>query len=76
MVVLVSHSLRGTHAMDTFLQHRSCYKRQVCPQFSQLGFLRVCIEGLKWKEKPVIRAHVVGQTLGPGGCQKSGIKEH
>lgn len=46
-MVLVSHSLRGSDAMDTTLEHKSCYKRQLCPQFSQLGFLRVCTEGLK-----------------------------
>lgn len=58
--VLVSHSLRGTHATDTFLQHRSCYKRQVCPRLSQLGFLGVCTEGLKWKEKLVCQSTCCG----------------
>lgn len=74
-VVLVSHSLRGSDARDTFLEHRSCYRRQICPQFSQLGFLRVCIEGLKWK-KPVCQSTCCGANLGPGCCQKSGINEH
>lgn len=44
--------------MDTFLQHSSCYKRQLCPQFSQLGFL-----SLEWKEKPVCQSTCWGANF-------------
>lgn len=74
-VVLVSHSLRGSDARDTFLQHRSSYKRKSVLSFPSWGFSGCALRAGSGRKSLRVRA-CVGQTLGPGGCQKSGINEH